>query len=312
MVSLCSVSRAAAVTDHRVADRLRKRSAWLRDPSGNSCSTRFRLNTMTAHGGDHGEESRDEPAPPPSRPAPSRPAPTVAPVPTSTGGPAGAGELSRGVRPAYPPQPSYPARTAVSVAATPAAALRLSATPPGGPIGIRRTAAGLSRRPVRPVPGLSGQPGPGQSVSDQRARHRVADHLDRGIGSAFRWPSSAISGYCSPIVGMVLGIVVAHPGQSDPSAGSRARHRRDRVGSVTATLLLLIMIAVPAALQPHASGADRRHPVGGTNRRTSRSIPAARPFAAITSAILRLASSSISSPSIAAPRAPPAADVCHS
>ena len=40
--------------------------------------------------------------------------------------------------------------------------------------------------------------------------------------------------------------------------------------------------------------------------------PAARPLAAMTSAILRDASSIISSPSIAAPRAPPAAEVYQS
>jgi hypothetical protein len=41
-------------------------------------------------------------------------------------------------------------------------------------------------------------------------------------------------------------------------------------------------------------------------------MPAARPFPEITSAILRLASSIISSPSIAAPRLPPASEVNHS
>lgn len=40
-----------------------------------------------------------------------------------------------------------------------------------------------------------------------------------------------------------------------------------------------------------------------------RFIPAARPFSAMTTAIFALASSIISSPSITAPRAPPAAEV---
>ena len=48
---------------------------------------------------------------------------------------------------------------------------------------------------------------------------------------------------------------------------------------------------------------------GGVND-DERDIPAARPLPAITSAILRLASSIISSPSIAEPRFPPAGLVC--
>ena len=51
---------------------------------------------------------------------------------------------------------------------------------------------------------------------------------------------------------------------------------------------------------------------GGRKGSPRRSIPAARPLPAITNAILRLASSIISSPSITAPRAPPAREVCHS
>ncbi len=47
---------------------------------------------------------------------------------------------------------------------------------------------------------------------------------------------------------------------------------------------------------------------GGVNV-VVRAMPAARPLAETTRAILRLASSIISSPSITAPRAPPAADV---
>ena len=50
---------------------------------------------------------------------------------------------------------------------------------------------------------------------------------------------------------------------------------------------------------------------GGVNTDPCRLIPAARPLAATTSAIFRLASSIISSPSITAPRAPPAAEVCQ-
>ena len=41
-------------------------------------------------------------------------------------------------------------------------------------------------------------------------------------------------------------------------------------------------------------------------------MPAARPLAEMTSAIFRDASSIISSPSMAAPRAPPSAEVYHS
>ena len=61
-----------------------------------------------------------------------------------------------------------------------------------------------------------------------------------------------------------------------------------------------------------------RTPVAGTSglRAASnddvRHIPAARPLPATTSAILRDASSIISSPSITAPRIPPASEVCHS
>ena len=51
--------------------------------------------------------------------------------------------------------------------------------------------------------------------------------------------------------------------------------------------------------------------IGGSNV-VVRARPAARPFAETTSAILRLASSIISSPSITAPRAPPAAEVWNS
>jgi len=54
------------------------------------------------------------------------------------------------------------------------------------------------------------------------------------------------------------------------------------------------------------------HHYSGGVKDCVRCIPAARPLPAITSAILREASSIISSPSIAAPRAPPAADVYHS
>ena len=53
-------------------------------------------------------------------------------------------------------------------------------------------------------------------------------------------------------------------------------------------------------------------PLSGGVKDDVRAIPAARPLPAMTSAILREASSIISSPSIAAPLAPPAAEVYHS
>ena len=53
------------------------------------------------------------------------------------------------------------------------------------------------------------------------------------------------------------------------------------------------------------------HSSGGVNDDV-RSMPAARPLPAMTSAILRLASSIISSPSIAEPFLPPASDVAQS
>lgn len=56
----------------------------------------------------------------------------------------------------------------------------------------------------------------------------------------------------------------------------------------------------------------RHAPLSGGVKVSVLLIPAARPLPAITSAIFREASSIISSPSIAAPRAPPAAEVYHS
>ncbi len=52
--------------------------------------------------------------------------------------------------------------------------------------------------------------------------------------------------------------------------------------------------------------------LSGGVQRSVRCIPPARPLPAMTSAILRLASSIISSPIMAAPRLPPASDVYHS
>ncbi len=86
------------------------------------------------------------------------------------------------------------------------------------------------------------------------------------------------------------------------------------VGSAVVALLVVAMIAYSQRriTSPMIGALILRYPVGGRNGSDWRCMPAARPFAAITRAILRLASSSISSPSITAPRAPPAAEVCHS
>ena len=109
----------------------------------------------------------------------------------------------------------------------------------------------------------------------------------------------------------MLGIVSLSQINRTPQQGRGLAIAGIAIGSVTVTLLLA-SIAVLAAHHPDVHRGLIPYPVGGTNRSDCRSIPAARPFAAITNAILRLASSSISSPSITAPRAPPAADVCHS
>src|SRR5690606_41061998 len=66
-----------------------------------------------------------------------------------------------------------------------------------------------------------------------------------------------------------------------------------------------------AAVRGAARSAGGAHCCGGVQRLV-RVMPAARPLLAITSAILREASSIISSPSIAAPRLPPSAEVYHS
>ncbi len=60
-------------------------------------------------------------------------------------------------------------------------------------------------------------------------------------------------------------------------------------------------------------GASELHrQASGGWKEAVRRMPAARPLPATTSAILRLASSIISSPSIAEPFVPPASEVCHS
>jgi hypothetical protein len=66
----------------------------------------------------------------------------------------------------------------------------------------------------------------------------------------------------------------------------------------------------PTALSPSQEPPHERSPrTAGSWNVWVRPIPAARPFAATTKAILREASSIISSPSITAPRAPPTAEV---
>ena len=65
---------------------------------------------------------------------------------------------------------------------------------------------------------------------------------------------------------------------------------------------------VEDAAGTHAGTLFLAYASGATNSFV-RAMPAARPFAEITRAILRLASSIISSPSMTAPRAPPSAEV---
>ncbi len=68
-----------------------------------------------------------------------------------------------------------------------------------------------------------------------------------------------------------------------------------------------------ARSRPHdGSGLAASAQSCGGSKEDVRAIPAARPLAAITTAILREASSIISSPSMTAPRMPPASDVCQS
>ena len=70
-----------------------------------------------------------------------------------------------------------------------------------------------------------------------------------------------------------------------------------------------VTVAIGALRPPEP---DHPPQPGGGSKDDVRDIPAARPLAAMTSAILRDASSIISSPSITAPRMPPASDVCQS
>jgi hypothetical protein len=91
-------------------------------------------------------------------------------------------------------------------------------------------------------------------------------------------------------------------------AGLRAKWRSRWCGGQAGTAGLCT-----AAGAGWAAAAERRvpQPCGGSNAEVRR-MPAARPLPAITRAILRDASSIISSPSMAAPFAPPASEVYQS
>ena len=238
---------------------------------------------MTAPGGDHGEEYRahaDQPQPWEQYPHP----------PVDPQAPVNYPEFA----PPYPPQPPYPLQP------PPGPGYGYPAAPPGGPLGY-------------------GGPPPYPGPYDPYQVYQASSYRTNGL---------AIASLITSIVGIPLSFLcylglptrhrrhsarhrLAQPDQSDPSAGPRARHRRhrDRLGHRDAAAGL---DRGSGCTSPDVHRGLIPHPVGGTNRSDCRSMPAARPFAAITNAILRLASSSISSPSITAPRAPPAADVCHS
>ena len=108
------------------------------------------------------------------------------------------------------------------------------------------------------------------------------------------------------IIGIVLGAIAINQIKQTRQGG----YGLAVAGIVVGVASLVISIVWMTTWM--TSGAHRSDQAGGTNGGACRAIPAARPLLATTSAILRLASSIISSPSITAPRAPPAFEVCHS
>ena len=180
---------------------------------------------MTAQGGDHGEEYRahaDQPQP-------------LGAVPTSTGRPAGAGELS-GVRAAISsrrhPQPPYPSQP------PPGPPYGYPAPPPGGPLGY-------------------GGPPPYPGPYDPYQGYQASSYRTNGLAMASLTTSIVgipLSFLCYlglplAIAGIVLGIVSLSQVNRTPQQGRGLAIAGIAIGSVTVTLLLA-SIAVLAAHHP--------------------------------------------------------------
>jgi len=197
---------------------------------------------MTAHGGDHREESRDEPAPfphpdqhHPDQPQPwhQYPHPPVDPQ-APVNYPA--------YPPPYPPQPPpYPPQP------PPLPLYGYPPPPHGGPLGYGGPPPGYPAGPYDPYQAYPGSPGQGNPY--QTNGLAIASLVTSIAGVVIGIPLAIFCylGLLIPIVGAVLGAVALTQIRRTNQQGRGLAIAGIAVGSVTAALLLLIMITLAAA-----------------------------------------------------------------